>query len=59
MVDGSMVVDWENPIARTTANRDNFIPYSSDNSTKGLLRFNFMETDPDSGESTATYVTVE
>lgn len=58
-VDGSMVVDWENPIARTTANRDNFIPYSSDNSTKGLLRFNFMETDPDSGESTATYVTVE
>lgn len=51
-------IDWQNPIARSTANLDNFTEYASSYTYIGLLQFNFMSQDPVTGAETAAPITV-
>lgn len=52
------VVDWSKPFASTTANLDNYLPDDED-STIGLLEFDFLEEDPATGALTPTSIEVE
>lgn len=62
IVDKKMSVDWEHPIATTTANLDNFTPSTDQYGnprTYGLLEFDFLEEDPVTGALTPAPIVVE
>lgn len=62
IVDNKVAIDWENPIASTTANLDNFTPSTDQGGaplTYGMLKFEFMEVDPITGAAVPAPIVVE
>ena len=51
-------IDWQKPIARSTANLDNFTEYAPGYSFIGLLQFDFLSKDPVTGAETAAPISV-